>query len=69
MPGISDFGTNLAGGQTHIETIMEYHAWKWTLQAEQDPRINMRYGKGAQYWLDKLGPELPTDFSFTNYPR
>lgn len=25
----------------NFEAIMEYHAWEWTLQAEQNPRINM----------------------------
>lgn len=53
----------------HFETIMEYHAWEWTLQAEQNPRINMMYGEGAQYWLNKLGPELPAGFKFNDYPR
>lgn len=52
-----------------LEAIMEYHAWEWTLQAEQNSRINMMYGEGAQYWLDKLGPQLPAGFKFSDYPR
>lgn len=51
------------------EAIMEYHAWEWTLQAEQNPRINTSYGAGAQYWLDLLGPQLPAEFDFNSYSR
>lgn len=51
------------------DDIMEYHAWEWTLQAEQNPRINTSYGEGAGYRLEQLGPLLPAGFDFNDYNR